>query len=189
MSIINTNAKEIHCKILYYGPENSGKKSSLLYIKNHFKESKSEFLILPFKKKLYSLVLSIGKIFNFQTFFHIYNLNNNSPEENKILLNGTDGILFVASSDPKDKQKNINSLTELEKCLKEKNQSPFHLPIVLQYNKKDLENSRPIKQLRMELNKYNSKDFESSALNGEFVLEPLKQLCKLVLNNIKTIDY
>ena len=189
MSVINTNAKEIHCKILYYGPEHSGKKSSLLYIKDHFKEEKREFFVLPFKKEIYSLVLSIGRIFSFQTFVHIYNLNNESKESNKILFRGVDGVVFVASSDPKDKQNNINSLIEMEDLCKEKGKDLFKLPLTLQYNKKDLTNSIPIRELRMDLNKYNSRDFESSALTGRFVLDPLKYLCKLVLNNLKTTSF
>ena len=189
MSLINTNAKEIHCKILYYGPEQSGKKSSLLYIKDHFIEEKREFFVLPLKKEIYSLVLSIGKIFSFQTFIHIYNLNNESKESNRTLFRGTDGIVFVASSDPKDQKKNIKSFAEMEGFCEEKGKSPFKLPLTLQYNKKDLKNSIPVKNLRMDLNKYNSKDFESSVLKGNLVLEPLKYLCKLVLNNLKTTDF
>ncbi len=186
MSIINTNAKEIHCKIIYYGPEQSGKKSSLLYIKDHFKKEKREFFVLPFKKHIYSLVLSIGKIFSFQTFIHIYNLNNESREDNQILFRGVDGIVFVASSDPKDKQKNIDSFMEMESFCKEEDKDLFKRPLVLQYNKKDLQNSLSVKSLRIDLNKYNNKDFESSVLKGHFILEPLKYLSKLVLNNLKS---
>ena len=185
MSIINTNAKEIHCKILYYGPENSGKKSSLLYIKEQFKKEKRDFFKLPFQKELYGLVLSIGKVFGFQTFFHIYNSNNESRQDNKKLLIGADGIIFVASLDLKDEQKNKDSFLELESFLKDDEKNIFKFPLVLQYNKKDLKNTLSIKQLRIDLNKYNNKDFISSALTGEFVLEPLKYLCKLTLNNLK----
>ena len=188
MSIINTNAKEIHCKILYYGPERSGKKSSLIYIRDRFQEQKRDFFILPFKKEVYCLVLSIGKIFSFQTFFHIYNLNNESKQDNKNLLKGVDGIVFVASSDPEDRQKNINSFLEMETFLKEKGENLFKRPLVLQYNKNDLKNSKSIKDLRMDLNKYNSRDFESSVLRGQFILEPLKHLCKLTLNHLKQVS-
>lgn len=189
MSIINTNAKEIHCKILYYGPEQSGKKSSLLYVRDHFKEEKRSFFVLSFKKEVYSLVLSLGKIFSFKTFIHIYNLNNESEESNKTLLRGVDGIVFVASSDSKDRKKNIKSFLQLENFYKERDEDLFKFPLVLQYNKKDLENSIPIRELRMDLNKYNNKDFESSVLQGKLVLEPLKYLCKLVLNNLKTASF
>ena len=185
MSIINTNAKEIHCKILYYGPENSGKKSSILYIKEQFKKEKLDFFKLPFQKELYGLVLSIGKVFGFQTFFHIYNLNNESKQDNKNLLKGTDGVIFVASLDSKEEQKNKDSFLEMENFLKDEDKNIFKFPLVLQYNKKDLQNTLTIKQLRMDLNKYNNRDYASSALTGEFILEPLKYLCKLTLNNLR----
>ena len=188
MSVINTNAKEIHCKILYYGPEKSGKKSSLFYIQSKFKDSKKDFLTLPFPKPVYLLALFIGKVFGFQTFFHVCNLNNESKEGNKSLLAGADGILFVASSDPKDREKNIQSLLELESFLIERGQDPFKLPLVLQYNKRDLKHVLPVKDMRIDLNKYNSRDFESSALKGELVLEPLKHLCKQTLCHLKRAD-
>lgn len=188
MSVINTNAKEIHCKILYCGPEKSGKKSALLYIKSRFREKQRDFWILPFKKEIYCLVLFAGRIFGFQTFFHIYNLNNESQEDNQNLLRGTDGLLFMASSDPMDRQNNIRSFSEMEVFLRKERENLFKIPLVLQYNKKDLASAMPIRELRMDLNKYNSRDFESSVSHGEFVLEPLKHLCKLTLSRLKSSD-
>ena len=188
MSVINTNAKEIHCKILYCGPEQSGKKSSLFYIRDRFEEKKKVFFTLPFKKEICCLILSIGEIFSFQTYFHIYNLSHESVEDNRNLLKGVDGVVFVASSEPRDKQNNIHSFLEMEEFLKERGENLFKLPLVLQYNKRDIENPRPVKELRMDLNKYNNKDFESSVLTGQSVLEPLKYLCKLTLNNLKRAD-
>jgi len=184
MSFINTNAKEIHCKILYCGPEQSGKKSSLLYIRDQFEEKQKMFFTLPFKKEICCLILAIGEIFSFRTYFHIYNLNHESVKDNKNLLKGVDGVVFVASSDPKDRQSNIHSFVEMEEFLKERGEDLFKMPLVLQYNKRDIKNPSPVKELRMDLNKYNNKDFESSVLTGQFVLEPLKYLCKLTLNKV-----
>ena len=185
MSIINTNSKEIHCKILYYGPDGSGKKSSLLYIKKNFDKNKLNFTQLPFKKEMYALVLFIGEILSFKTYFHIYNLNNESKKENEILLRGTDGIVFVASSKTEDRQKNMDSFFEMEELLSQQGINLFRFPLVLQYNKSDLTHLQTLKQLRLDLNKYNNKDFKSSCLTGNLVLEPLKHLCKLSLNHIK----
>ena len=189
MSVINTNAKEIHCKVLYYGPEQSGKKSSLLYIRDHFKEQKVRFFTLPFKKEVCCLVISIGKVFDFQTFIHIYNLSNESQTDNQNLFKGVDGIVFVASLNLEDKQKNLSSFLEMENFFKDEDKNPFKVPLVLQYNKKDLKPSIPIKEIRIDLNKYNNKDFESSALKGQLILEPLKYLCKLILNDLKTANF
>jgi len=188
MSVINTNAKEIHCKVVYYGPKNAGKKSAIKYIKSHFKEDKRNFWILPFKNEIYCLVLSLGNIFGFQTFFHVYNINNESVKDNALLLKGVDGLIFLASSKPKDRQKNIQSFLEMESFFKEDRRTLFKTPLVLQYNKRDLKEALPIRDLRLDLNKYNNRDFKSSVLKEELVLEPLKHLCKLVLNHLKRSD-
>ncbi|MCY4320967.1 MAG: hypothetical protein OXC37_00965 [Bdellovibrionaceae bacterium] len=185
MSIINTNSKEIHYKILYYGPEGSGKKSSLLYIQKHFNKNYMSFIELSFKKKLYAIILSIGKIFSFKTFFHIYNLNNESKKQNEFLLRGTDGIIFVASSKIEDRQKNKDSFLEMEELLIAQGKNLFYFPLVLQYNKNDLPQKQDLKQLKMDLNKYNNKDFRSSCLKGVSIIEPLKYLCKLSLSQLK----
>ena len=153
MSIVNTNSKEIHCKIIYYGPEGSGKKSSLLYIKNNFKKENLSFIELDFKKPLYALVLSIKDIFSFKTYFHIYNLNNESKKDNEKLLRGVDGIVFVASSKNEDRQKNLDSFLEMEEILKKQGKNLFHFPLVLQYNKSDLSGLQSLKQLKLDLNK------------------------------------
>ena len=186
MSILNVNAKEIHCKILYCGPDGAGKKSSLLYIKDQYKEDQRDFFILPFKKEVYGLTLSIGKIFGFQTFFHVYNLSNESAKDNKNLLRGADGAVFVANSDPNEEQNNRDSFSEMSLALKEARKDIFKWPLVLQYNKRDIKNPQPIKEMRVALNKYNSRDFKSSVLKRQFVLEPLKYVCKLTLSRLKT---
>lgn len=189
MSVINTNAKEIHCKVLYYGPEQSGKKSSLLYIRDHFKKEKVKFFTLPLKKEICCLVISIDKVFDFQIYIHVYNLNNESQTDNQTLFKGVDGIVFVASSKPEDREKNLVSFLEMENFFQDADKNPFKVPLVLQYNKKDLKPSIPLKELRMDLNKYNSRDFESSVLEGKFILEPLKYLCKLILSDLKTANF
>ena len=185
MSIINTNSKEIHCKILYYGPEGSGKKTSLLYIKNNFNKNNLSFIKLAFKKELFALILSIDNIFGFKAYFHIYNVNNESKRENKQLLRGTDAVVFVASSKKEDRQKNLDSFSEMEDLLTSQGKNLLRFPLVLQYNKSDLPNIQSLKQLKLDLNKYNNKDFKSSSLTGEFILEPLKYLCKLSITHLK----
>lgn len=189
MSIINTNAKEIHCKILYYGPVKSGKKSSILYIKENFNQEKIEFFSLPLEEEIYCLVLNIGEFVGFQTFFHIYNLNNNVKLSREKSLTGVDGLVFVASREPGARQDNKNSFLEVESFFKEKDESIFHFPLVLQYNKSDLSQTTPVEILKEDLNKYNNEDFQSSVLRGEKVMEPLKYLCKLILNDLKSAKF
>ena len=189
MSIINTNAKEIHCKILYCGPAESGKKSSILYIKEKLNQEKIDFFSLPVEEEIYCLVLNIGKFVGFQTFFHIYNLNNNTKLSREKSLEGLDGLVFVASRDIQARQDNKTSLMEIEAFFKEKDKTLFNTPLVLQYNKSDLKEQISLRNLKEDLNKYNNEDFQSSVLKGEQVLEPLKYLCKLILNNLKSANF
>ena len=187
MSIININAKEIHCKILYYGPTQSGKKSSLLYIKENLNREKRDFFSLSLEEKLYALILNIGNFVGFQTFFHIYNLNNHTKLSREKCLEGVDGLIFVASQELKARGANKKSILEIENFFKEKDQTLFNFPLVLQYNKSDLKERISLKTLKEDLNKYNNEDFQSSVLKGEKVFEPLKYLCKLILNDLKSV--
>lgn len=189
MSIINTNAKEIHCKVLYYGPAESGKKSSLLYIKEELDQESIDFFSLPLEEKIYCLVLNIGEFVGFQTFFHIYNLNNSTKLSREKSLEGVDGLVFVANRELQAREHNRASLLEVETFFKEKDKVLFKFPLVLQYNKSDLAEQIPLKTLKEDLNKYNNEDFQSSVVQGEKVLEPLRYLCKLILNDLKSANF
>ena len=85
----------------------------------------------------------------------------------------------------KDRQSNKTALLALDDIFQKAKQSPFTIPMVIQYNKSDVSNPIPLKELRKDINKYNNKDFQSSVLKGEKVLEPLKYLCKLILSHFK----
>ena len=185
MSLINTTAKEMHFKILYCGAPSSGKKSSILKLKELLNDTMISFFTLPFKKKLLCLTLRAGTIWDMSAFFHIYNLSNESLEDDKKLFNGTDGLVFIASSEPQDRQKNKESWLAMESLFDSAGKNPFKTPLVLQYNKNDLAKTLPILELRRDLNKYNSKDFPSSAVTGENIIQPFSYVCKLILNQLK----
>ena len=183
MPIINSTAKEIHCKIIYCGAEGVGKKSTLSCI--HSQSQKIEKIQLAFPKNILLLKLQAGEFFSFQIFFHISHLNQESKQDNQQLFRGTDGIVFIASLNPEERTKNLVAFLEMEELLSHNNQNPFKIPLVLQYNKNDLEAQQSLRQMRVDFNKYNSKDFQSSSLKAIGVLEPLKHVCKLVLSDLK----
>ena len=185
MPFINSTSKEIHCKILYCGAKGVGKKSSLSAIHSQSHPKKIEKIPLPFQKDLLLLVLKSGEFFSFQTFFHICHLNHESKQGNQQLFRGADGVVFIASLKPEDREKNLAAFLEMEELLYQNNQDPFKTPLVLQYNKSDAEKTQSLRQMRVDFNKYNSKDFESSSLNDDGVLEPLKHICKLLLSDLK----
>jgi len=181
MAIVNTNAKELHIKILYCGAEAVGKKSSLKHIQTFCEAQQSRWIPFPFEKELYGLIINIGMVLELQTYFHIYHLNNQSKEENQMLAKGSDGFVFIASLDPTQKSKNEEAFLEMEELILREGKELFRVPLVLQYNKTDLKKKMSLNQMRLDLNKYNSKDFQSSSLHPPSMLKPLKQVLKLCL--------
>ena len=186
MSIINSQAKEIHCKILYFGPEGAGKTSSLHLIKSQSEESKVFYFPLPLAPTVETLAISMGKILGFETFFHIYTAPNSSMEETACLLRGSDGLVFVADSRPEAMEGNKKALSALQTLMKNQEEDIFKIPLSFQYNKRDLKNALPVKYLRARLNLFNCRDFESSVLLGRGAMEPLKHVCKFVLTVLKS---
>ena len=186
MPIINNNAKEIHCKIVYYGSSGSGKTSCINFIKKNSEKKKISSFSIPLEPPLEVLVISIGEILGLKTFFHIYVIPDLSLEEKKYLLQGVDGIVFVANSELTAAEKNEQSLNELHKILQTQEVDIFKIPLVFQYNKRDLSETIPIEILRAKLNKYNCKDFESSVTNEQKIMQPLKYLFKAVLTILKS---
>ncbi|MBC6414847.1 MAG: hypothetical protein GDA46_00405 [Bdellovibrionales bacterium] len=184
MSIVNVNAKELHLKISYFGAKGVGKKSSLKSILDFCIPQKITWMCLPFKEPIYGIIIHLGQILNLQTYFHIYHINNESKEDNKILIKGSDGYIFVASLDLKDKDKNHEAFLEMEQLLLEQGQNLLKTPLVLQYHKKDLKKKMSLNQMRMDFNKYNFKDFQTSHLKNSSVIKPLKCILKLTLSQI-----
>ena len=188
MPFINSESKEIHNKIVYYGPKGSGKSSCLQFIKNESKKATIEYNTITLKKnvKVELLVLSIGKVLGFETFFHIYSLPDPFIEESFYLLRGSDGLVFLSHSQPSLREKNKEALKKLSIFFEEKNIDIFRFPIVLQYNKRDQKSRLPLYKLRADLNLHNNKDFESSVKEGYGVIEPFNHICRSVLTALKS---
>ena len=186
MSILNSNAKEIHCKVIYYGPKGSGKTSCLNFIKKNSSKDKIQPLTIPIDPDLNAFTLSIGKTLGFDIFFHIYDISDREPEEKEILIRGVDGIVFVASADSNMENQNKESLNELKSILEGQGRDIFRIPLALQYNKSDLENTIDMAKLRSQINKYNNKDYQSSVVEGVDVIEPLKHVCKFILTSVRS---
>ena len=192
MSFINYNAKEIHCKIVYYGPSLSGKTTNLqwVYHKTNVQE-KSDLLELPtdIERTLFFdfLPIEVGQIRGFNTRFHLYTVPGQVVYDasRKLILKGLDGVVFVADSQPERMEENIQSLKDLKNNLELQGYHIEELPLVIQYNKRDLPNALPLARLRNSLNLYNSPDFEATAQNGEGVFEPLKTVSKSIITVLK----
>jgi signal recognition particle receptor subunit beta len=195
MSFINYNAKEIHCKIVYYGPSLSGKTTNLQWVYNKsIAQDKSELIELPtdVERTLFFdfLPLEIGEIRGFKTRFHLYTVPGQVVYDasRKLILKGLDGIIFVADSQAERMEENIQSLKNLEKNIEQQGYDIRNIPLVIQYNKRDLPNALPVSELRAALNKFNAPDFEGSAREGLGVFESLKTASKAIITTLKGGD-
>lgn len=192
MSFINYSSREINCKIVYYGPGLCGKTTNLQYIyKKTSPEAKGKMISLATEteRTLFFdfLPLSLGEIRGFKTRFHLYTVPGQVfyDASRKLILKGVDGVVFVADSQVERMEANIESLQNLKENLAEQGYEMAKIPLVVQYNKRDLPNAAPVEELRNLLNPAGTPDFEGVAFKGDGVFETLKAIAKLVLTELK----
>jgi mutual gliding-motility protein MglA len=170
MALINVAAREIHCKIVYYGPGMSGKTSNLQYIHSQVpKDAKGELLSIATEteRTLFFdfLPLDLGKVRGFQTRFHLYTVPGQVLYERTrvAVLNGADGVVFVADSQRHKLEENIRSLKELAVNVTKQNKKFQDFPMVLQYNKRDVPGALPTPTLDKYLNGLGWQRYEATA--------------------------
>ena len=198
MALIDLSKREVHCKIVYYGPGRCGKTTNLLYIYNSMNSNaKGKMLTIETKgdRTLFFdlLPLNLGKIKDFDIRIQLYTVPGQAIYEatRKLVLKGVDGLVFVADSLRVRRQKNIESLKDLKKNLIDYNLDIENLPVVLQYNKRDLAGS-PIPTLSLEeleedLNsELGVKAFQAAATKGLGVFETLKDISKKTVRYVAT---
>ena len=193
MSFVNRHTKEVNCKIVYYGPGLGGKTTNIQYV---YQKTSGEIrgnmiaLSTENERTLFFdfLPLNLGEIRGFKTRFHLYTVPGQIFYEasRKLILRGVDGIIFVADSQVEKMESNIDSLMDLEKNLMEQGLNIQEIPMVFQWNKRDLPNIVTEEDMQQKLNKWNFSAHGASALKGEGVFETLKTVSKLVLMNLKT---
>jgi signal recognition particle receptor subunit beta len=192
MSFINYMAREINCKIVYYGPGLCGKTTNLQYIYERTNpEAKGKMISLATEteRTLFFdfLPLSLGEIRGFKTRFHLYTVPGQVfyDASRKLILKGVDGVIFVADSQIERLEANQESVENLRTNLAEQGYSLEKIPYVIQYNKRDLPNVVPVEELRPLVNPMNVPDYEANARVGVGVFDTLKAVSKLVLNELK----
>ncbi|MBI2114413.1 MAG: GTPase domain-containing protein [candidate division NC10 bacterium] len=192
MSFINYAAREINCKLVYYGPGLCGKTTNLQHIYSKVEPSTKGKLIslaTETERTLFFdfLPLELGSIRGFKTRFHLYTVPGQVfyDASRKLILRGADGVILVADSQIERVEANIESLENLEANLAEQSLKLDRLPFVLQYNKRDLPNVVPVEELQTLLNPNGVPWFEACAKKGTGVFETLKGVAKLVLNELK----
>jgi len=190
--LVNYADRKLTCKVVYYGTGESGKTSNLIYIYNTLDSAiRSEMTCLEGlnERTLFFDFLSInlGDVKGFNTTFSLYT----SPGQvqynaaRKIILNGVDGIVFVANSLREERENNIISFNNMIQNLKEYNLNLDNIPIVLQYNKRDLDNILSFEELESDLNQAGYPSFESVALQGQGVFATLKAVSNSILTNLQ----
>jgi signal recognition particle receptor subunit beta len=192
MSFINYSAREINCKIVYYGPGLCGKTTNLLYIyKKSSPESKGKMISLATEteRTLFFdfLPLTLGNIRGFKVRFHLYTVPGQVfyDASRKLILRGVDGVVFVGDSQVERMEANIESMENLRKNLNEQGFNLDALPFTIQYNKRDLPNVVPLEEMNKALNPKGVSFLEAVAPQGQGVFDTLKEIAKQVILELK----
>jgi len=196
MAIFNIKKREIECKIVYYGPGRCGKTTNLEYVfKAYKKQVTGEMVSIDTEgdRTLFFdfLPMGLGKIKGCEVRVQLYTVPGQVQYSStrKLVLRGVDGVVFVADSLKVRREKNMLSLKDLQKNLKKYGISIVKIPLVLQYNKRDLaEKGLPlmsIEQMERDLNRQlKVPSFQASAVIGQGVGDTLKECMKLTLKHL-----
>ena len=192
MSFINYNAKEIHCKVVYYGPSLGGKTTNIQWVYQKTAEDQKAKLVAlntDIERTLFFdfLPLNVGDIRGFKTRFHLYTVPGQVVYDasRKLILKGLDGVIFVADSQVERMDENLESLRNLQINLEQQGYDIREIPLIMQYNKRDLPNVASLAELRSALNPYNAPEIEGCASEGRGVFESLKTVSKSIINVLK----
>ena len=191
MSLVNYSTREITSKIVYYGPGRSGKTTNLQYIHGQVPEDRRGRMVslaTETDRTLFFdfLPLDLGTISGFQTRFQLYTVPGQVYYDatRKLVLQGADGVVFVADSQRAQRDENVESFRNLQVNLLEQGVDPRTIPIVLQYNKRDLPDGMSLEEMDDLLNYRDLPRFEAEALSGDGVFHTLKGISELVLRRL-----
>jgi len=190
LSFINFAAREINCKIVYYGAGLGGKTTNLQFIYQKTadqQKGKMISLATETERTLFFDFLPLDLVRGFKTRIHLYTVPGQVfyDASRKLILRGVDGIVFVADSQQERMDANVEALDNLMANLKEHGYDFHKIPYVLQLNKRDLPNILPTEALSTQLRRKNEPVIESVAFQGTGVFETLKEIAKQVLTELK----
>ncbi|MDA8388114.1 MAG: GTPase domain-containing protein [Nitrospiraceae bacterium] len=191
MALFNYASKELTLKIVYYGPGLSGKTTNIQHLHRSIQpEKRGKLLCLATEtdRTLFFdfLPVNLGKVNDFDVKFQLYTvpgqIRYNSTR--RLVLKGADAVVFVADSQREMKEDNKESFEGMMENLRENGLDPGAIPIVLQYNKRDLSNIMPMEELDADLNLKRYPVFPASAVNGRGVDETFKAAMKILLEDL-----
>lgn len=188
VSTINRAAREINCKLVYYGPGLGGKTTNLQYIFGQVpSERRSQMISLATEgdRTLFFdfLPLELGEVRGYKTRFHLYTVPGQVfySASRKLILRNVDGVVFVADSQEPRLDANLEALDDLEENLRAQGADPAQIPYVLQLNKQDLATALKVDDLTEKLRRRQEPVVPAVACVGTGVLETLRELSKAVL--------
>ena len=192
MAFFNYSTMQMTAKVVYYGPGLGGKTSNLQHIYGHTaSNSRGEMVSLETQtdRTLFFdlLPVDVGTVAGFRTKLQLYTVPGqvfyNSTR--KLVLKGVDAVVFVADSQTPMLQANLDSLNNLGENLEELGLTLDTVPVVIQYNKRDLPDVLPIAELEAALNTRGWPSYEASALTGQGVFETLRGVVRLTLLSLR----
>ena len=193
MTFINYAAREINCKIVYYGPGLGGKTTNIQWIHDRTRaDSKGKLVSLATEsdRTLFFdfLPIELGTIRGFKTRFHLYTVPGQVfyDASRKLILKGVDGVVFVADSQEARMDANLDSVDNLRSNLVDHGFDIQTMPYTLQLNKRDLPSAMPVETLTRELRVKDEPVFEAVAPRGQGVFDTLKGVIKQVLLDLKS---
>jgi len=193
MSLVNFTTREITCKIVYYGPGRSGKTTNLQYIYGRVPEDRRGRMVslaTQTDRTLFFdfLPLELGSISGFTTRFQLYTVPGQVyyNATRKLVLQGADGVVFVADSQVRQLDENLESLQNLQANLLEQSIDVRTIPLVLQYNKQDLPSDLILtpEELDEQLNFRMVPASGAAAVSGRGVFETLRAISERVLRKL-----
>ena len=190
---INWALQEINLKIVFYGPGMSGKTTNLEFIHSKLDPSLAGELVSLKTKEDRTIFfdfmqIEVGRIKGKKPKFNLYTVPGQVyyASSRKVILNGVDGLVFVADSQPHRMEANIETLLDLENNLKQDGQSLEEFPWVVQYNKRDLPGVESVEALQKKLNFFDVPYFEAIAVQGEGVFNTLKAIINNVVQHVQS---
>ena len=192
MSFINYANKEINCKIIYFGAGLSGKTTNVQYIYEHTQQDQRGKLVTLSTENERTLFfdflpLSVGDVRGYKTRFHLYTIPGQTFYEvsREFILKGVDGIVFVVDSQSERMEANIESREALEKSLDRQGYDINKLPLVYQYNKRDMPGIVSIRELDATFNPMRRPTYEAVANRGQGVMETLQSISQWIIRDLK----
>jgi mutual gliding-motility protein MglA len=193
LSLVNFTTREITCKIVYYGPGRSGKTTNLHYVFGRVPEARRGRMVslaTQTDRTLFFdfLPIDLGQISGFSTRFQLYTVPGQVyyNATRRLVLQGADGVVFVADSQARQLDENLESLQNLQSNLLEHGVDIRSMPLVLQYNKQDLPRELILQPADLDdaLNFRGVPSFPADALHGQGVFETLKGVSEMVLKKL-----